>query len=118
MKFNEHAIIKSKFVNRYEIFGGSGDVEHIIKNKMAGRNGNNRRTNMSHHHNCAICYMDLIRAGVGLLHGELIKVSSNVIGSTGISVLIIVAAAVGGGCDRTTSIMRSLSPKIISGDFR
>jgi hypothetical protein len=95
VKSNEHVIIKSKFVDIYEVFGGSGDMENVVENKVAGRGGNNGSTDMRYLHTCPICRMDLIGAGVRLLHGELVKFTGDVVGGVRISVPIIVAA-VGG----------------------
>jgi hypothetical protein len=39
--------------------------------------------------------MDLIRPSVGLLHGELVKFTGDVIGGAGIDVPIVVAAPIG-----------------------
>jgi hypothetical protein len=42
VKFNEHIIIKSEFVDRDKIFGGSGNMENIFKDKIMSGGGNNR----------------------------------------------------------------------------
>jgi hypothetical protein len=48
VKFNEHVIVKSKFVDRYKVFGSSRDMENIIEDKTTRGCENNRRTNMRH----------------------------------------------------------------------
>jgi hypothetical protein len=49
---------------------------------------------MRYLHTCPIRPMDLVGPGVCLLHGELVKFTSDVIGGTGIGIPIIVAATV------------------------
>jgi hypothetical protein len=107
VKFNQHVIIKSKFVDRYEVFGGSEDMENVVENKVAGRGGNNRSTNMRYLHTYPICCMDLIGAGVMLLHGEIVKFTGDVVGGTEISVPIVVAA-VGGRHGRRSTLLRGI----------
>jgi hypothetical protein len=94
VKFNEHIIIKSEFVDRDKIFGGSGNMENIFKDNIMSGGGNNRWANMRYLHTCPIRRMDLVGPDVCLLHGELVKFTGDVIGGTGIGVPIVVAATV------------------------
>jgi hypothetical protein len=86
VKFNEHIIIKSEFVDRDKIFGGSGNMENFFNDKIMSGGGNNRGTKMRYLHTCPICHMDLVRPDVCLIHGELVKFTDDVIGGTGIGV--------------------------------
>jgi hypothetical protein len=43
-------------------------------------------------HTCPICHMDLFGAVVGIMHGEFVKLTCDVISGTGVDVPIVVGA--------------------------
>jgi hypothetical protein len=86
VKLNECIIIKSKPMNRDEIFVGSGNIQNIIKNEIAGWSGNNRFANTRNLHTCTVSRMYLIVAVVAIMHGELVELASDVIRGVGVGV--------------------------------
>jgi hypothetical protein len=96
IKLNKHIIIKGKFMNEDKIFADSGYMKNVVENKITMRGGNNRSNNVRNLHTCPISPMNLIGAIVGIVHGELVKLTCKV-GGVGVGVPIVVEA-VGGGC--------------------
>jgi hypothetical protein len=69
MKFNKCVVIKSKPMDGNKILVGGRNMQDIIKDKIMMGSGNNSFTNTSDVHTCPICSMDLIVAGVVIMHG-------------------------------------------------
>jgi hypothetical protein len=65
-------------------------MKNVVENKIMRRGGNNRSTNVRNLHTCPISRMNLIGAIIGIVHGELVKFTCNMVGGTGIGVPIVV----------------------------
>jgi hypothetical protein len=72
VKLNKSIIVKGEAMNGDEIFVCTRNMKNIIKNKVAGRSGNDRFTNTRNLHTCTIGRMYLVVAIVAVMHGELV----------------------------------------------
>jgi hypothetical protein len=72
VKLNKSIIVKGEAINGDEIFVCTKNMKNIIKNKVAGRSGNNKFTNTRNLHTCTIGRMYLVVAIVAVMHGELV----------------------------------------------
>jgi hypothetical protein len=79
VKFNKIIIVKGESMNRGEIFVCSGNMENIIKNKVARRSRNNRFINTRNLHTCTISHMYLVIVNVPVMHGELVELAIDMI---------------------------------------
>ena len=86
IKFKVCMIIRSKTVHRYKIFISSRNMKNTIKFQIGIRGTNNSMTNVTDIHTCTVCCTDLIFSLVLLLHGELLELSSDVVGGAGIRI--------------------------------
>jgi hypothetical protein len=95
VKFNKGVIVKSKTMNGNKIFMGCGNMKYIIQDKIMGRSGDNSITNMSNVHTRPVGCMNLIVTVVGIMHGQLVKISCDMVRSTRICIPIVVGSARG-----------------------
>jgi hypothetical protein len=61
-------------------------MQDIIKNKITSGIGNNDFTNASNVHTYSVCSMNLVSAGIVIMHGEAVQVPYDVVGGTEICV--------------------------------
>jgi hypothetical protein len=98
VKFNKGVIIKSKPMKRNKIFLGRRDVQDMIKDKITMWSGS--FTNTWNVHTCPVCSMDLIMAGVVIMHSQLVEVPGDMVGGARVHVPMIVWTR-GGGSSST-----------------
>jgi hypothetical protein len=82
MKFNKCVIVKSKMMNGDKIFMSRWNMQHILKDKITSRCGNNGITNTSNVHTQVVRCMNLIIATIGIIHDKLVEIPSDVICGT------------------------------------
>jgi hypothetical protein len=96
VKLNKCVVIKSKSINRNKVFISRGDMQDIVKGKVAGRCGNNGGTDMSNVHIWPVGCVDLVGAGGRCMHSQVVQVTGNMISGTRIGVPHVVGAGRGG----------------------
>jgi hypothetical protein len=95
VKFDESIIVKGKLMKGDQIFMCGRNMQDIVQGKGTSGGGNNRSSNVSNGHTGSVCIMDLIMATIGVMHCKLVKMSSDVVHSFGVSVPRVVD---GRGC--------------------
>jgi hypothetical protein len=73
-------------------FVASGTWRALLRTRLQQGVGINRSAKTRNLHTCPISHMDLIGAIIGIVHSELVELTSNVVGGTGVDVPIVVGA--------------------------
>jgi hypothetical protein len=106
-KFNEHVIIKSEAMNGNKVLIRGWNMEDIGEGEGVSGGGNNGSTNMSYVHTWSVSHMNLIVAGVGIVHHEMVEVTGYMISGAWIRVPRVI------GAGRRRSSSRSLFRDIV-----
>jgi hypothetical protein len=88
MKFNEDIVVFSDTMNGNKVFGGIWNMKNIFKMQEFRGGFNNCMTNMTNAHTLSIGCVNLLTALVLLSHGELVDLTSDVVGGAGVAVPI------------------------------
>jgi hypothetical protein len=99
VKLNKCVVVKSKMMYEDKVLVGGWDMQDMVESEGSSGGGNNGGTNASYVHTSPICRMNLVGAGVGVMHYEVVDVAGDVVCHTEVHVPRMIGARRRGGCN-------------------